>query len=184
MIILALDLSTVSTGYAALLDGEFLTAGLIQPKNKPKPKEHVKEKLARFNEIALETKNIIESTCADVVYVEEVNSSPNRIAQKTLSGLHWILMLKLGPLIDKVKFIDSGGATGWRTRLGLRLTNKDKKANKAKKNTITAKHLAQRYANKKFGLELDVDLRKTDSDLADALCIALAAHEIEEQKVV
>ena len=177
MIILALDLSTISTGYAAINQrGELIMTGLIVPTNKAKPRESRKRKLARFKEIAAEVLNTIDRTCATKIYIEEVNQSPNRIAQKTLAGLHWIVLDTLGNRIDAVEYIDTGGATGWRTHLGLKLTDKDKKANKVNKGSITAKHLAARYANKKFNLKLNVDERKTDSDIADAVCIAQVAY--------
>jgi len=125
-----------------------------------------------------------------VIVIEETNLGRSRYSQKWLEFVHSSFLAALdhvradnGPV---VAYVSSGS---WRKAIGLVLTKEDKKNNallsKAKraahqKNSkvdkgglgiagkVTAKHLAVRYANKRFGLEL----KMKDNDVADAIGLA------------
>ena len=81
-----------------------------------------------------------------------------------------------------ITYIDSDGLNGWRTFLNLKLSAADKAINKEHKKLnkklkkgskklpiINKKHLACRFVNKTYKLDLDVDLRETDGDIADSI---------------
>ncbi len=192
MKLLALDLSTYSTGYA-LLNMEtsgLLGYGLKEPINE---KGYTKLKypiapLMRVISMANQVSDFIIETNPDSIVIEEVNRGP-RISQKSLDYLHFLILQNLyltAPLLlAKVKYMDSNGRTGWRPKLGLQLSDADKihnvvarKWNKAKKKpaqpVINWKHLAARYVEKVYGLKFDVDLRPSDSDICDAICLGVA----------
>lgn len=126
------------------------------------------------------------------IYLEEINHGVSRLGQKTLDGAHFILMdeFERHGMIDRVSYIDSDGAHGWRSRLGLKLNDYDKEINKKhkainkrkKKGTpdliiITKKHLAMRYVNAQLGTTFNVDENPTDNDAIDAIGLGLAVIE-------
>lgn len=121
-----------------------------------------------------------------VVVVEE--KKDRRYFQKLLEFLHSALLthIQLDTEAPAVFYLST---SEWRSHLGIRLSKEDKKANqklsKAKKASIdgkidrkalgirgkiTPKHLAVKYANEKFGLQLKIK----DNDIADAVCLGNA----------
>lgn len=124
---------------------------------------------------------VVQEHQADIIYVEEVNRGISRISQKSLDALHFFVLqgLAVSKTSGKLRYIDSDGNSGWRKILNLRLNEAQKKANKKRKKgkKLTKKHLAADYVNAKHGTAFDVDLRKTDSDLADAVGIGCAVYQ-------
>jgi hypothetical protein len=191
-LLLALDLSTANTGYAVFdLDTHFLiNSGVIKSKTRNlRTLPYPKGPLYRMQEMAeqIKTQLIDALPEIEIIAIEEVNNPSSRIGQKTLSGVHWILLNLIEDKIDKVRFKDSDGANGWRTVLGLTLTEQDKQRNKELrvinknrlkgtklKPLINKKHLACRYVTKYYGLLLNCDIRDTDGDIADAIGLGAA----------
>lgn len=124
----------------------------------------------------------------DVIVIEETNLGKSRYAQKTLEYTHKALLRKLSGWTGKVIYLSS---SSWRQALNLQMSKEDKKNNaklsKAKKiasevgvkldkkalgvrGKINKKHLALRYVNSVYGLNLKVK----DNDAADAICLAAA----------
>jgi hypothetical protein len=124
-----------------------------------------------------------------MILIEEVNMHKSRMTGKTLDGAHFIVMdhFEKAGFIDRVRFIDSDGAVGWRSRLGLVLSDVDKEVNKKhkainkrkKKGTsdlviVNKKHLAARYVNSRLGTSFDVDADPTANDVVDAIGLGLS----------
>ena len=122
----------------------------------------------------------------DVVVIEEINKPGrfgNRYSQKVLDFIHcltlqWMLKATLSKF--KVVYVNT---SDWRKVIGGNLTKADKamniKVRKLKKagnkealkalgvrGKVTKKHVAIRYVNATFGL----DLKMKDNDIADAIC--------------
>lgn len=126
-----------------------------------------------------------------MIVIEEVNLHKSRLSGKTLDGMHWILADALNndrdtKYLSRVRYRDSDGETGWRTRLGLKLSEMDKKMNAEHKRInkklkpkdhlviITKKHLAARYVNTALGTGFDVEANATDNDVVDAIGLGLS----------
>ena len=183
-ILLSLDLSTTSTGFAKFnIDtGELLEYGVVKPKGvgkHPYPKLQV-YKIRNLREQILE---LVTSEVTKII-IEEINKGKNRIGQKTLDGAHYMILDKLEESdLDKVAYFDSDGNKGWRSKAGLalELSDTEKSINKERKKLnkklarkdqfplITKKTLACNFVNKRYNLELDVDLKSSDADIADAI---------------
>lgn len=124
----------------------------------------------------------------DVIVIEETNLGKSRYAQKSLEFTHKALLQLLKGYPSKIIYLSS---SSWRQALGLQMSKEDKKNNaklsKAKKaaaeygvkldkktlgvkGKINKKHLALRYVNETFGLNLKVK----DNDAADAICLVAA----------
>lgn len=121
----------------------------------------------------------------DVVVIEEINKPGrfgNRYAQKILDFIHCLVlsMFVWEKPIPKVVYINT---SDWRKTIGGNLTKADKamniKVRKLKKagdkaglkalgvrGKISKKHVALRYVNATFGL----NLKMKDNDIADAIC--------------
>lgn len=190
--LLSLDLSTSATGWAKfhLETGELLSFGVIIPDFKNPTKKGVPTyayptaQVLKIRRLSAQILELIDSDVEKIV-IEEINRGVQRIGQKVLDGLHFILLEKFPPgALARVFYEDSDGRYGWRSANGLKLqlsdgdklVNKErKKANKKlakgqkKFSIITQKTLACRFVNKQFGLSLDNDLRETDGDIADAI---------------
>lgn len=186
--LLSIDLSTSATGYA-LFDidtKKLITYGLIKGSSKGTSKMGYPEKqLTRMIRMATDILNVIKNYKPSSIVIEEITGSKNRLTQKTLDGMHYILAWYLmGEFpFEKLYYYDVGGLSGWRTHLKLNLDDADKLANKEAKKLnenlpnnqkipiINKKHLACRHANRVYGLDFDCDLRTTDGDMADAVSI-------------
>lgn len=186
-LLLALDLSTTATGYA-IFDIEtkhLLKYGHIKVKSTGlRGTQYPLQQLIRMQDMAaqIKTSYIDAFPELEMIVIEEINRGISRLGQKTLDGLHWILLDRIESKMKLIKYKDSDGATGWRNDLGLFLTDQDKQRNKEVRDlnkkmgrghkkipVITKKHLACRFVNKAYGLNLDCDLRPTDADTADAI---------------
>ena len=187
---MSIDLSTSSTGLSYFnKEGELLHYDYVKPSGKGmsgmKYPEKQFETMCRMSDLIsheiLQLPNI-----PDYIVIEEIAGSSSRAGQKTLDGMHWVLVGKLAEMhmIDRIHYYDVTGAKGWRYHLNLKLSEADKAANKEAKKLnkiigtghkkipiINAKHLAQRYVNEKFGLLLDVDENKHDNDMADSIAM-------------
>jgi len=184
--ILTLDLSTKSTGWALFEAQNLKEYGIIKPKVSGISKyKYPKAALYKIRSVSAQTEELIKKIQPDLIIIEEVNRGVNRIAQKSLDALHFFVLNRLkSEDLDKVEYIDSNGAKGWRGILGLKLSKLDKEKNakirknnkktKLKKPVINAKTLAMRYVSTKLGIYLDIYKNKSNEDLNDAICIGLA----------
>lgn len=183
--LLSLDMSTTCTGWSLfnIVDKTLVTYGLIKPSTKggiakmTYPKQQLKKMLDIGNQLLA----LIQLYNPQTIVIEEIAGSKNRLGQKTLDGLHFIVAMIIEPFLDRVRYYDVTGAVGWRKHLDLRLSDADKLANtEARKLNkklassqqlpiVTPKHLACRHANRHFGLVLDCEERTTDGDLADSI---------------
>lgn len=189
--LLTLDLSTTCTGFAIfdLQTKKLERYGFIKPNKKGMSKlEYPKKQLYVMRDLAAQIKALVDSIPdLKMILLEEVNLHKSRMAGKTLDGAHWILLNSLDEFsMNKVRYRDSDGETGWRTRLNLRLSEMDKKLNAERKKLnkklrpkdqlpiINKKHLAARYVNSKLGTNFDVDQNSTDNDVVDAIGLGLS----------
>lgn len=188
--VLGLDLSTTSTGFA-LLDANtkgLLKYGFIVPTVKGISKlKYPRAALARIIDLAEKIVQIVDQYKPDLIVVEEVNKGKNRISQKSLDALHFFVLFYLdtkhSDLVDRLIYYDSDGRVGWRKHLNLTLTDEDKAHNahiktfKAsrkvgkKKPKITKKHLAMRYVQSVYNLNLDIDEKVEFEDVNDAIAM-------------
>lgn len=189
--LLSLDLSTAATGYAVfdIDDKSLISYGLLKPSNKGLSKMGYPEKqLRRMMSMAENIISVIDNYKPSAIVIEEITGSKNRLTQKTLDGMHYILAYYLKDVFtfERVFYYDVGGLSGWRTHIKLNLDDADKEANKEAKKlnkdlprsqhlpVIGKKHLSCRHANHFYGLDLDCELRATDGDIADAVSIGYA----------
>lgn len=134
----------------------------------------------------MQIRSLIENYKPTFVVIEEIAGSKNRISQKTLDGLHWIVLINNPEILDIVKYQDVTGLDGWRSHLGLKLTEQDKLNNKEAKKLnkdlapssrlpiYDTKDLAARHVNQNFGLSLDPQERDSDADIADSIAMGHA----------
>ena len=186
--LLSLDLSTSCTGYAVFdIDTKkLISRGLIKSSNKGLDKMKYPEKqLKRMMDMAERVITLVHNFRPSAIVIEEITGSKNRLTQKTLDGMHYILVYYLKDLFpfEKVFYYDVSGLAGWRTHIKLNLTDADMLANREARKLnkdlpakqrlpiIIKKHLACRHANFFYGLDLDYDLRTTDGDIGDAVSI-------------
>ena len=189
--ILSLDLSTTASGWAMfdLKKKKLLSYGVIIPRIKNPTKKGVPQysypeyQVLKIRDICQQILELITNDVKEIV-IEEINRGKARIQQKILDGLHFVLLDKLtAETLKIVKFIDSDGFDGWRSKngLGLQLSAQDKEYNKSvkklnkklarkdKKVVITQKHLCCNLVNKTFKLNFNVDENSTDADICDAI---------------
>jgi len=184
--LLALDLSTKSTGYAIfdLKTKKLLEYGNIKPKSFKGISKFKYPAAAyyRIVSIADQVNDLVLEVEPSEIIIEEINRGISRLGQKSLDALHFFVLDYLNVIdskwLEKVKYKDSNGKTGWRGDLGLKLSKEDKEHNKkAKKNKakkVDWKKLAERYVNAKFNTKFDVWKNTSDADVVDAICIGLS----------
>lgn len=175
-IILALDLSTKSTGYSVLdLDSNIIESGVITPekyKNYTKdryPKSTVKNCKSVSNQVLEVYNELLENYDITNVVIEEINPGKGSIiASKTLSIVQGFIIDGMIEEADKIKFIKS---SVWRSKLKMTLSYEQKQFNKTAKKAdkFTFKHVSVDYVNKHYEYVLDYE----DHDIADAICIGL-----------
>lgn len=184
-LLLSLDLSTTSTGYAYFKDGKLIEDGNIYPDMKGLSKlVYPEQQIKKITSLTDKILHLIHSGplgIPDAIVIEEINAHKNRMAGKTLDMLHGILLFRIGTwAFERITYMDSDGKDGWRTKLKFILTDADKAANKEAKvlnktikgrklPIITKKHLAARFVQAKYGISLDVDANSEDADRADAI---------------
>lgn len=185
--LLALDLSTSSTGWALfdLQTKKLLEFGIFEPQmQKGFTKLHYPlAPLLKMQNLASQIKAFMDSQPdIDQIVIEEINRGISRMGQKVLDGFHFILMDRIQDYLPKIRFRDSDGKTGWRPALGLLMSELDKKLNADRKrmnkklpkgqkklHIITKKDLACRFVNKVYNLPLNVEKDACDADRADAI---------------
>lgn len=187
--ILALDFSTSATGWALfsaedkkLKEYEVLKKSLKGAGHLEGMQKTLKMIDSMINKIV----DLIHDIGPDYLVIEEITGakgSTGRLSQKTLDGAHFLLYERLYEWMPRTDWYDVSGKRGWRTDLGIKLNDADrinnKEARKLNKSLgrgqklpiVGPKNLSCRYANNKFGLELDCDARTTDGDKADAICV-------------
>ena len=182
--ILSLDMSTTCTGWATfgVESKRPLAWGKIKPSTKGgvAKMEYPKQQLVKMIDIGNQLLELVKMHDPIAIVIEEIAGSKNRMGQKTLDGLHFVVAWILEDYLDRVEYYDVTGSAGWRVHLKLKLSDADKLANKEAKQlnkkltpsqrlpVITPKHLACRHVNAKFSMGLDVDKNETDGDVADA----------------
>lgn len=189
-VILSLDMSTTCTGWS-VFDIETkkpIALGTLKPKVPGLAKmEKYEGTLSKMLNLAGEIRRLIHTYGPRTIVIEEIAGSKNRLGQKTLDGFHWIVILTIREFLPYVVFYDVGGSDGWRTHLRMNYSEADKLHNKEAKKLnkklargipkipeVTKKTLAARYANREFGMVLDVDVNTEDADIADSLCMGHA----------
>lgn len=189
--LLALDLSTNSTGFALfnMTNNKLLHYGFLKPQVPGLHKlKYPKAALHKMKDLSAKVRDLIAEHNPDYIVIEEINRGISRLSQKGLDGYHFVLLeylLILGDeVLDKISYIDSNGPNGWRGELGLKLSAEDKaknkeirklnKKNKLKYSPIDWKILACRWVNARYKKEFDVEANTHDSDICDAICIGAA----------
>lgn len=188
-ILLSLDLSTTCTGWSVFdIDShKLITYGTLKPSTKGLSKMvYPKQQLTKMIDLAFKVRNLIENYKPTHIVIEEIAGSKQRIGQKVLDGLHWIVLMHIQEYLDIITYYDVTGHDGWRTNLNLKLSESDKLANKEAKKMnpdldpssrlpiYDAKDLACRYANEKFGLTLDPQTNQYDADVGDSVSMGSA----------
>lgn len=175
-----------------------VASGTLHEQKKPATRSYPWSLLDRVMAYKDAVAGLVREHSPDVVVIEETNLGQNRYDQKLLEWLHLMLLSFIyanaarggtSPTLENVKYLSS---TTWRNALGIRLSAEDKKNNKKlseikkmskdakRRNELkkqfgitgqrTLKHVAVKYANEKFGLEL----LEGDNDQAEALCLGMA----------
>ena len=191
MKVLSLDLSTTATGWAEFTKTELKGYGVIKPKLEKGQRKapYPLIQLYKMMNIAEQILDLCLKTDYDHIIIEEVVQGKNRLGQKTLNGLHWIVVERLwgASIAERIIFKDVSGPNGWRSDLNIKLSAQDKLVNKKNRELnkkigkqsqklplINWKTLSCRYVNKQFGLSLNANKTTSDGDIADAICIAKA----------
>lgn len=188
-ILLSLDLSTTCTGWSTfdIATNKLITYGIIKPGSKFNgvaiaKLKYPEQQLTKMIDISLKIKQLIAEHSPSRIVIEEIAGSRQRLGQKVLDGLHWIILFHCPEMIPISEYYDVTGAEGWRTNLGLRLSEADKVNNKEAKKinaklgrgvsklpVVGPKDLACRHANRTFGLALDPQENQFDADIGDSV---------------
>lgn len=188
-VLLSLDLSTTCTGWSVFTidDQKLVTYGTLKPSTKGLSKMiYPKQQLTKMIDLSFQVRSLIENFKPSRIVIEEIAGSKQRLGQKVLDGLHWIVLMHIQEYIDIIQYYDVTGVDGWRTHLGLKLTEEDKLANKEAKKMnkdlapssrlpiYDAKDLSCRYANATFGLSLNPQVNQYDADVGDSVSMGAA----------
>lgn len=155
-ILISLDPSSVSTGYAVFKNEKLETYGVIQEKSK--------NVLERINNISQKIDELLEEYKPDEIALEDITITLSAPTAKALMGLQLIIELKA---FDKGIKCEALRTTNWRKTLGLSNSPKLKREEK--------KREAMEYVNKKFMINESLD------DICDAICIG-EAYMIKRDK--
>lgn len=193
MKILALDLST-KTGFALFEGEELLDYGqmkLDRPILAHAYGVYPWCYTEAADEVARTVLDLVVTHQPQLIVIEETNLGKNRYAQKTLEFIHCSVLRTLRLRSQEGLKLVYLSSSSWRKALELTLTKEDKKNNsklsKAKafaeasstkldkktlgiRGRINKKHIALRFVNQHFNLNLKVK----DNDTADAICLGLA----------
>ncbi len=147
-------------------------------------------------DLSYKIKSVIENFKPNKIVIEEIAGSRQRLGQKVLDGVHWILLFHIQELLDLVEFYDVTGGNSWRFDLGLKLGEQDKIHNKeAKKlnkqigssqkiHIYNWKDVSCRYVNQTYGLGLDPIQNDTDGDIGDSIAMGSAWLKVRCRKSV
>jgi hypothetical protein len=188
--LLSLDMSTSCTGWS-LFDVEnnkLITYGTLKPSTKGGVAKMVYplQQLTKMVDLSFQIRTLILNYKPTKIVIEEIAGSRQRLGQKVLDGLHWVVLMHIQEFIGIVEYYDVTGSNGWRTALGLKLSELDKLRNKEAKKMnpnldsksrlpiVDAKDLAARYANENYGLSLDPQANQYDADIADSVSMGSA----------
>lgn len=188
MKILGLDMAT-KTGWALIEDGQLAQCGLLRPESLSKEDAgDVKDLIEdyRYLAVAVGMADLVSGKVLeyrpDYIWVEQTNAGSFRSTQKLLEFIHCVVLSKLCKIgyAPNVRYVDT---SAWRSHLKIRMSKEDSKHNKLVKNNLakgklTSKHLAVRWANQTYGLNL---LQK-DHDIADSIAVATYGYERENIK--
>lgn len=186
MKLLSIDYSTTCTGYAVFNNSQLIKYGFIKNKCK-KHKNKLINTINKLEWMAQEVLSIVQNEEPNIIVIEEIAGSKQRLGQKTLDMGHGFMLKALEIHLEKVIYYDVTGANGWRTNLQLKLSDADKLQNKESKKLnkqlqkgikklpiIGPKHLSARFVNDTYGLNLDVDNNPSDNDVADSIAMGTA----------
>lgn len=189
-VIISLDMSTTCTGWSTFKpDGTLINYGIIKPQVKGLSKlTYPKKQLRICQNIADQIEKLVFDKLTEngIIVIEEINRHKNRMSGKTLDALHAIVWDRFGDhagWLDSIRYIDSDGKTGWRTRLGkyMTLSDADKEHNKEARKLnkilkgkdkiplVTKKTLACRFVNRVYNQKFDIIANKTDEDICDSI---------------
>lgn len=184
-VLLSLDMSTTCTGWSLfdIKTKKLITYGTLKPSSKGiSSMKYPLQQLTKMIDLSLKIRSLIENYKPYHIVIEEIAGSKQRLGQKVLDGLHWIMLHYNQEYISIISYYDVTGEHGWRTHLGLKLTDADKLANKeakkinpklgrgvTKMSIYGPKDLAARHANSKYGLSLDPQMNQYDADIADSV---------------
>lgn len=169
MKILALDMSTETTGFAIFSNSELQKFGSIPKQTYPlHSKDRYPKKSALFAKgMADKVVELIREVKPDFILIEEISVGGRAgvLQVKSLPVLHGMVLYQIPELLDKTFMIPVNGSIashgvkiqGWRSKHGLDV----------KKNGCW-KIASVKRANQEFGLELTDD----DHDISDAILIA------------
>lgn len=145
-IIISLDESTKSTGFAIFKNDDLINYGAIQ--------ENSKDVLERVNDILDKINSMIDEYKPNIVIVENVQITMSAPTAKALMGLQFAI-----ELMCHRKNIEctSVRTAHWRKVLGLSNSPKFKRADKKKE--------AMEYVKNKYNIDEKID------DVTDAICI-------------
>lgn len=151
MIILGLDTSTTSTGFAVIDNGKLISYGTIEPPKKA-------ELLDRIIYIEQYVKQIIKAKEIDYVVIEQLAVMRSANTTRVLAGLlyHLLVEFKKRDLLTILV-----RPSEWRSKCHI----KGKIRSELKANTIA-------YVLNKYGIEVG-------EDEADAICIAEFGNHLE-----
>lgn len=184
--LLSLDLSTTCTGYSLfeIETKKLITYGTVKPKVKGVDKlVYPEQQLTKMINISEQLRALIDNLKPSHIVIEEIAGSRQRLGQKVLDGLHWVLLMHAMEYMPVISYYDVTGSDGWRTHLELKMTAADKINNKEAKALnkklgrgqklpiVDPKVLAARYVNSKYGLNLDPNTSQSDSDIGDSIAI-------------
>ena len=184
---LGLDIST-KTGWASFDDARLVAFGTIRLEKTlheygPYPQCYD----AATEDMANRLMQKIWEVQPHIIVIEETNLGRNRYSQKALEFLHKSLLRKLDQACYCGRIVYISSST-WRKTLAIGMTAEDKRLNnklsRAKteakhtgqkldkqalgiRGKITKKHLALRWVNEEYKLNLIVK----DNDTADAICL-------------
>ena len=174
MIIVGLDLSMTSSGYAVLDSGKLIDFGVIKSTKEVAQFTCLDyEYIDRAKLVAQECKKKVDLFSPDLIMIEQTNKGRNRNSQKKLEFVHFAVLTAIESYKDVISYVDT---SFWRATLKIVSTKEDSKHNKlvnAKKaeGKITPKHRAVRWVNKTY----DLSLKLKDNDIADAIAVAYFA---------
>lgn len=148
-ILIALDESTVSTGYSIFKEDKLINFGILAPKSK--------SSIERVSEIAYGVEDLISKYKVSEMVIENINITMSAPTAKVLMGLE--LILEIIAYRNNIK-CTSLRTTSWRKILGLSNSPKIKRPEK-KKETME-------YVKNKYGIDTKID------DIADSIAIGTA----------